>query len=102
MKPSLEVFVADPFTGSKIVGEYRGELVRNKDGWAKYKVYSPYFDNTRTSDRTNQTQLEAFRWVQRIDVLGQPPRALELEKHLDTKMSALSFDSSDFPSNSNS
>lgn len=71
----LEVQIVDVFTGNKIVGEYRGE--NKKIGPAKlpvYKVYSPFF-----GDGLSMT---AFRWVNRIKVLGPAPTAEDMEKFL--------------------
>jgi len=79
-KQQYEVFVNDPFTGTKIVAEYRGELVRKEDGWPVYKVYSNFFDNS--SKPTVESQMNAFRWVKKIQVLGLPPSQEEVRAHL--------------------
>jgi hypothetical protein len=89
-KEALEAIVTDPFTKVQIVAEYRGELRRDNEGWPKYKVYSPFFDTSQTY--TVKTQLEAFRWVDKIKVLGPAPKEEDIVLHLNAPQEVVEYE----------
>lgn len=78
-KQPYEVLIQNPFTGTKIVAEYRGEIVRDATGWPKYKIYHPVFGNSYDPP---EKQAEAFCWVTKIFVMGPSPSKEEVIEHL--------------------
>lgn len=71
----LEVLVECPWTKTRLVAEYRGEVNR-KGPEPRYKVYSPFFATPGVDLN------KAHRWVPRIKILGLAPGREEVEAFL--------------------
>jgi hypothetical protein len=80
----VEAFVVDSFTKQKLVVEYRGESHRSKPGKRLYKVYSPFFDNSKI--RTKDSQLESYRWTEKFEILGPAPTLDLVGQHLEIRI----------------
>jgi len=78
-KSPLEVICKNPFTGTTVIAEYRGEIVRDITGWPKYKVFSAAFASPNESP---ERQIQAFVWTSHIRVLGLAASDAEAIFHL--------------------